>query len=218
MAENIFNETGVYVNPPSIPSFGNAGQVYNADIFGGFNITNEKVNPLFTFRRGEGSVPNSEALTNLREASKIGSTMEFVATHVGVRFVKFGASAALSTAEAQALKSLLGSSLIDLSYGSNETKIGEFSGLHFLSPVDAVVQAAEGTTTAAPIAMNAGATPTGWIKLTTPIQIQKNLNISGSVRFGSNVPAVLYDPNSTGKPQNIFGFVVMLYGTKIVDA
>jgi len=132
--------------------------------------------------------------------------------------VKFGAAAALSPEEVQAAKSLIGSALIDLSYGSNETKIGEFSGLHFLAPVDAVAAAAEGTTTATPIAMNAGATPTGWIKLTTPIQIQKNLNISGSVRFGSTVPAVLYDPNSVGTPQNIFGFVVMLYGTKIVDA
>ena len=218
MAENIFNETGVVVNPPSIPSFGNGGQIYNSDIFGGFNISDEKVNPLFTFRRGEGSVANSEDLTNLKEASKIGSTMEFVATHVGVRIVKFGAAAALSPEEVQAAKSLLGSALIDLAYGSNETKIGEFSGLHFLSPVDCVAAAAEGTTTATPIAMNAGATPTGWIKLSTPIQIQKNLNISGSVRFGSTVPAVLYDPASTGTPQNIFGFVVMLYGTKIVDA
>ena len=218
MAQDIFNETGVIVNPPSIPSFANSGQVYNADIFGGFNITDEKVNPLFTFRRGEGSVANSEALTNLKEAAKIGSTMEFVATHIGVRVVKFGADSPLSPEEVQAAKSLIASALIDLSYGSNETKIGEFSGLHFLSPVDFVAAAAEGSTTATPIAANAGATPTGWIKLTTPIQIQKNLNISGSVRFGSTVSPVLYDPNSIGTPQNIFGFVVMLYGTKIVDA
>ena len=212
MAQDIFNETGIVVNPPTIPSFGNGGQVYNADIFGGFNVSAERVNPVFQFRKGDGSVSNSDALTNLNEAGKIGSTMEFVATHVGVRVVKFGAGAALTAAEVQAVKSLIASSLIDIKYGSNETKVGEFSGLHFLAPVDFVAQAAEGSTTATPISQNAGATPTGWIKLTYPIQIQKNLNISGTVRFNSTVPSGLYSTPNT------FGFIVMLYGVKIVDA
>ena len=72
--ENILNNTGIIVNPADIPSFGNAGQVYNADIFGGFNVSSEKNNILFAFRRGDSGVTNSDALTNLTEAGKIGST------------------------------------------------------------------------------------------------------------------------------------------------
>lgn len=212
MANSIFDQTGVIVNPPEIASFANAGQVYNADIFGGFNISAEKVNPLFTFRKGDGAVANSDALTNLTEAGKIGSTMSFVVTHIGLRVVKFGEDAPLGPDEVQAAKSLIASALIDLKYGSNETKVGEFSGLHFLAPVDFVAEAAEGTTTATPIAANGGAAPSGWIKLTYPIQIQKNLNISGTVRFNSTVPTNLYDT------ANSFGFVIVMYGVKIVDA
>lgn len=207
MADSIFNSTGVIVNPPDIPSFGNAGQVYNADIFGGFNVSSEKNNILFNFRRGDSGVANSDALTNLTEDGKIGSTMSFVATHVGVRVVKFGANAALSFAEAQAAKSLIASALIEIKYGSNETKVGEFSGLHFSAPVDFVAEDASKTA-----AVQGGSgQAANWIRLSYPIQIQKNLNISGSVKFNTNVPASL-----TSTP-NSFGFIVMLYGVKIVE-
>lgn len=208
MSDSIFNNTGLIVNPPDIPSFGNAGQVYNADIFGGFNVSAEKNNILFDFNRNNPGVANAGSLTNLTEAGKIGSTMSFVATHVGVRVVKFGANAALSFAEAQAAKSLIQSALIEIKYGSNETKVGEFSGLHFAAPVDFV---AEDSAKTAAVQGGSGQAA-NWIKLSYPIQIEKNLNISGSVKFNATVPASLY---STA---NSFGFIVMLYGVKIVEA
>ena len=206
--ESILNNTGVIVNPPSVPSFGNAGQVYNADIFGGFNVSAERNNVVFNFRRGDSGVTNSEALTNLNEGGKIGSAMAFVATHVGVRVVKFGANAALSFAEAQAIKSLIASSLIEIKYGDNDTKVGEFSGLHFAAPVDFVAEDAAKT---AAVTGGSGQAA-NWIKLSYPIQIQKNLSISGSVKFNTAVPASLYSTPNT------FGFILMLYGVKVVEA
>jgi hypothetical protein len=55
-------------------------------------------------------------------------------------------------------------------------------------------------------------TGSNWIKLSEKIQIQKNLNISGTVKFGATVPTAL---TSTA---NSFAFIVMLYGIKRVDA
>lgn len=210
---DIWNEnTGVQVNPNEARSFAGSGQIYNADLFGGFNITAEKANPLFTFRRGDGSIDHSEMLTNLDEAGKIGSTMAFLVTHIGVRIVSLDSSTAITPAIAEALKFLLGSAQIEVAYGSNKTKVGEFAGLHFLAPVDYV--AADATNTAA--AANAGASGSSFIKLSQPIQIQKNLNISGTVRFGAAVPSILL-PASPSDPA-LFGFVVDLYGVKKVDA
>lgn len=207
MADSIFNSTGVIVNPPDIPSFGNAGQVYNADIFGGFNVSSEKNNILFAFRRGDSGVTNSTRHEPYGSRENRFHDV-FVATHVGVRVVKFGANAALSFAEAQAAKSLVASALIEIKYGSNETKVGEFSGLHFSAPVDFVAEDAAKTS-----AVQGGCgMAANWIKLSYPIQIEKNLNISGSVKFNTNVPASL-----TSTP-NSFGFIVMLYGVKVVEA
>ena len=211
---NVLANTGVMVNPPALESFANGGQVYNADLFGGFNVSAEKVNPLFTFRKGDGSVVNSEMLTNLEEAGKIGSTMAFLVTHVGLRVVCLDPEhGPLSPAEAAAVKSLLAMASVELSYGSNKTKVGEFTGLHCVAPVDFVTETAEGTTTSTAVAANAGNCGGNFIKLSENIQIEPNLNISGVVRF-AGVPTVLY----TSTNENKFGFVVDLYGVKIVAA
>ena len=217
---DIFDQTGIITNPPSIPSFGNGGQVYNADLFGGFNISAATENSVFDFRKGDGAVPFSRVLTNLEEAKKIGSTMEFVVTHVGIRVFKHvqagGTIAPYSPAEVQAMKSLINESLIEIKYGSNGTKVGEFSGQHFLSPVDVMTEAAEGTTTATPISQNAGNCGANYIKLLYPIQIEKNLQIDATVKFGADVPTDLYPATPTDPPT--FGFTVHLYGVKIVSA
>ena len=206
---DIWNQNaGVAINPDEITSFAGAGQMYNAVIFGGFNVSAERVNPLFTFRRGDGSVVNSELLTNLDEAAKIGSTMSFLATHVAFRVIPTAPTAALTPDTVEAMKHLLASAVIELNYGSNKTNIGEFSGLHSMAPVDFAAVESTGNSTAA----NAGMTGSNWIKLSEKIQIQKNLNISGTVKFGATVPTALTTV------ANSFAFIVMLYGIKRVDA
>ena len=76
---NITDPVLVAPGAPSIASFGAGGQMYNADIFGGFNISAQQVNPLFSFRSTDPGVTNAALLTNLTEAQKIGSTMDFKA-------------------------------------------------------------------------------------------------------------------------------------------
>lgn len=205
------NNTGVAVNPNDAVSFAGAGQIYNADLFGGLVITKEKVNSLFQFRKTDASRAFAEILTNLDEDGKIGSTMAFLVTHLGIRIFKLDGSV-WTPAEAAAVKHLLAASLVEVNYGANKTKVGEFSGQHFLAPVDFVV--ADNTATAA----NAGSAGSSFIKLSEKIQIQKNLQIGGSVRFAVDVPTILWSDDGGTTVKQKFGFTVHMYGVKKVDA
>ena len=54
MSNTFAANAGVAVNPPALQSFGPGGQIYNADLFGGFPIkTNKRENALFQFRKGD---------------------------------------------------------------------------------------------------------------------------------------------------------------------
>ena len=207
------NNTGVAVNPNEAVSFGGAGQIYNSDLFGGLVVSKERVNSLFQFRKTDASRLFAELLTNLDEDGKIGSTMAFLVTHLGVKIFKLDGSV-WTPDEAAAVKFLLASALIEVNYGANKTKVGEFSGQHFIAPVDFVL--ADDTATAA--AVNAGAAGSSYIKLSEKIQIQKNLQIGGSVRFGADVPTVLWSDDDGTTVKQKFGFTVHLYGVKKVDA
>jgi hypothetical protein len=153
-------------------------------------------------------VANAEQLTNLTEAQKIGSTMEFKAVQLGLRVVPLTSGAVLDPAVVEDMKSLLASAVVTLTYGSNETKIGEFSGLHLMAPVDYV--AADATNTCA--AQNGAINSQSWINLREPVSIQANLNIGGTVKFTRAVPASLYTV------ANSFGFVVIMSGLKVVKS
>lgn len=204
---NITDPVLVADGAPMMSSFGAGGQMYNADIFGGFNISATLVNPLFTFRSTDPGVTNAALLTNLTEANKIGSTMEFKAVGLGVRVIPTGDSL-LTPAQVAAMKSLLNSAVITLTYGSNETKIAEFTGMHLTAPVDYIA----GDTTNTCAAQNGAINSTAWIKLSCPVGIEANLNIGGTVRFTKAVPSVL-----TSTP-NSFAFVVVLTGLKVVKS
>lgn len=190
-----------------VESFGAGGQQYIADIWGGINVSAEQVNPLFSFRATDSNVANAAQLTNLTEAQKIGSTMAFKVVQLGLRVVSFK-GATLTLAEIAAMKDLLASAVVTLNYGSNETKIGEFTGLHLQAPVDVV--GGDATNTCA--VENGAINSTAWIKLRQPIGIMPNLNIGGTVKFTRPVPAGLY---STA---NSFGFIVIMSGLKIVKS
>lgn len=193
---------------PVLQSFGAGGQMYIADIWGGFNISAKTDNPLFNFRATDLSMPNAEQLTNLVEASKIGSTMEFKAVQLGLRVIPLTSGAVLDPAVVEDMKSLLASAVVTITYGSNNTRIGEFSGLHLMAPVDYV--AADATNNCA--AQNGAINNTSWINLPVPVCIQANLNIGGTVRFTRPVPASLYATD------NSFGFVVIMSGLKVVKS
>lgn len=192
-----------------VESFGAGGQQYIADIWGGINIKADQTNPLFSFRATDSNVPNAAQLTNLTEAQKIGSTMAFKAIQLGIRLVSFKADK-LTLEEAAALKDLLASAVVTLTYGSNETRIGEFTGMHLMAPIDIVASDSAETCAVA----NGGINSTAWIKLRQPIGIMPNLNIGGTVRFTRAVPSVLY----SGANENKFGFVVIMGGLKIVKS
>ena len=191
----------------AVESFGAGGQQYIADIWGGFNVGAEQNNPLFSFRATDSNVANASQLTNLTEAQKIGSTMAFKVVQLGLRVVSFKGET-LTLDEIAAMKDLLASAVVTLNYGSNETKIGEFTGLHLQAPIDVV--GGDATNTCA--VENGAINSTAWIKLRQPIGIMPNLNIGGTVKFTRTVPAGLYSTPNT------FGFIVIMSGLKIVKS
>lgn len=192
---------------PSISSFGAGGQMYIADMYTGFNITSERTNQLFAFPETDSSVANAEFLTNLTEARKIGSTMDFKATQIGLRVVPTGDSP-LTAAQVAAAKSLLASAKVKITLGSNQTIVGEFSGMHMLAPVDFLSL----ESSASSQQQNGAIGNTAWINLKEPIGIQANCNVGGSVRFSKAVPTAL---TATA---NSFAFIVVLAGLKVVKS
>lgn len=191
---------------PSIESFRSGGQMYMAEMWTGFNVSAETINPLFSITATDGGT-NSAQLTNLEERRKIGSTMAFRADRLGIRILNFG-TGVVTPAQVQEVKRLLASAKITLNLGSNETKVAEFSGLSLMEPVDFV--AADSTNTCAVGGGLGGGI--GWIKLQMPIEIEANCNIGGTVRFTRAVPTAL-----TSTP-NSFGFVIVLQGLKVVKS
>lgn len=194
----------VATTAPAIESFGPGGQMYMAEMWTGFNVSAETINPLFAITATDGGT-NSAQLTNLEERRKIGSTMAFRADRIGIRILNFG-TGAVTPAQVQEMKRLLASAKITLNVGSNETKIAEFSGMSVMEAIDFVAQDTNPST--------AGGLGGGiaWIKLQIPIEIQANCNVGGTVRFTRAVPAAL-----TSTP-NSFGFVVLLQGLKVVKS
>lgn len=197
----------VPTNAPAVRSFGAGGQMYVADLWTGFNVTADRDNELFAFARTDRNVANAKMLTNLTEPRKIGSTMTFKATQIGLRVIKTK-DAALTLAEVTAMKDLLNSAVIKINYGSNDTVIAEFTGMHLTNPVDFITGDSTNTCESASGAIN----PAGFIRLPEPIGMQDNVNIGGSVHFGRAVPSGLYSTANT------FAFVVILSGLKVVKS
>lgn len=197
----------VPTSAPSIVSFGAGGQMYVAEMYTGFNVSAERTNQLFAFPETDSSVPNAEFLTNLTEARKIGSTMDFKALQLGLRVVPTG-DAPLTAAQVAAAKSLLASAKVKITLGSNQTIVGEFTGMHLLAPVDFLSL----ESSASSQQTNGAIGNTAWINLKEPIGIQANCNIGGSVRFSKAVPTAL-----TSTP-NSFAFIVVLAGLKVVKS
>ena len=193
--------------PNNVRSFGPGGQIYSAEIYGGFNVSANTENEVFTFRRDDSSVPNAKFLTNLEQAGRLGSTEEFLVTHVGLRVVKFSGAAALTSAEEAAMKNLLASAYVVIGLGADAQKIGQFSGLHVMAPVDGAASDVSTVTASHEVG---GAAANAFIRLRMPIPMQRNVEVRGKVKLAKAPETVL---TSTA---NTFGFVVILYGVKVV--
>lgn len=193
--------------PNNVRSFGPGGQIYSAEIYGGVNVSANTETNIFTFRRDDGSVPNAKFLTNLEQAGRLGSNEEFLVTHVGFRVVKFSGAAALTSAEEAAMKNLLASAYIEIGLGADNQKIGQFSGLHVMAPVDGASSDVSTVTASHEIG---GAVASNFIRLRMPIPMQRNVEVRGKLHLAQAPATVL---TSTA---NTFGFVVILYGVKVV--
>lgn len=207
MAQRIWGNTNPAA-PASIVSFGPGGQGYIYDMETGFMVSSERTNPIFDFSSTDKSVANAEFLTNLVEARKIGSTMAVDAVQLGFRVSKIDGTAC-SPAELAAMKALLASARVKLTYGSNDTVVGEFAGQHIMAPVDNLCA----DTTATSMSQAGGMNCASWINLPVSIPMQPNVNIGGSVRFTLPVPSALI-PGEGEEPK--FAFKVILAGYKQV--
>lgn len=207
MAQRIWGNTNP-ATPASIVSFGPGGQGYIYDMETGFMVSSERTNPIFDFSSTDKSVANAEFLTNLTEAKKIGSTMAVDVVQLGFRVSKIDGTAC-SPAEVAAMKALLSSARVKLTYGSNDTVVGEFAGQHIMAPVDNLCS----DNTATAMSQAGGINCVSWINLPVSIPMQPNVNIGGSVRFTLPVPSALL-PGEDKKPK--FAFKVILAGYKQV--
>lgn len=193
--------------PNNVRSFGPGGQIYSAEIYGGVNVSANTEANIFTFRRDDGSVPNAKFLTNLEQAGRLGSNEEFLVTHVGFRVVKFSGAAALTSAEEAAMKNLLASAYIEIGLGADNQKIGQFSGLHVMAPVDGAASDVSTVTASHTIG---GAVASNFIRLRMPIPMQRNVEVRGKLHL-AQAPATALTSTA-----NTFGFIVILYGVKVV--
>lgn len=187
---------------PVVKSFGKGGQSYIANLYAGFVISAEQINELFSFTQNDTSVNFARVLTNLVEARKIGSTMSFTAGQMTIRAFKLGNTVATAQ-ELHDLKKLLASSRVEVNVGSNETKIAEFTGAHFMNIQDTVAAAGAGA-----LVSEGTQNASGWCALPLPIALQPAVNIGGSVRFGIPVPASLRAADEE------WAFLVVLAGEK----
>ena len=200
---------------PEIESFGAGGQMYMASIWGGENVRNERIMPLFAFSANDTNHENAAQLTNLMEARKVGSTMAFRATRLGFRFLWLD-STAPTPQQVEEAKQLLASAIITLTVGNNETKVAEFSGLDLMQPIYVAGETAEGSTTATSAFAAGLGGGIGWIPLTIPIEIQANVNIGGTIKFTRPIPSNI-KPASDSDPA-LCAFAVILQGLKVVKS
>lgn len=142
----------INVNPqqaPEVSSFGPGGQYYGASIFGGFIL--EAAKTVFEFFNiSEASGPWAKVLTNLKEAGKIGSSMNFTSVMYVPRLVKVTGDS-MTAAEAAAATLFMASSRVELYIGSNDTKVAEYDLCQFLNVISGPIEGAAGITASLPI-------------------------------------------------------------------
>lgn len=189
MAEQV---QSVPMSPAVVASFGPGGQSYIANLFSGFILKSDKQYPLFQFAQNDNAVPFASVLTNLREAGRIGSTMNFTALQIGWRVVKLG-DAMPTQQEIHDIKRVLFASNIQVTIGSNETRIAEFVGSHLLNVEEF---ASETVTVNGHGGQSSPVSTSAWVNLIQPIPLQNNIELGGKVTCNlTAIPPALITAN-----------------------
>lgn len=194
--------------PREVRSFSpNGGQSYGANLFGGFLLlAGAREYTFFDISEASAGV-YSRFLTNLKEANKIGSSMNYVAVQFAPRIMKLDGTA-ITADEMAALVLFLAGSRIELYIGSNDTRVAEYDGSHFLNIISGAVVDAGGVSTATPI------NQTSWVSLPQELLqgLEPNCQILGRVycNVPGGTPAALSGVG--GAP--LFAFKWLLAGAK----
>lgn len=194
--------------PRQVSSFSpSGGQSYGANLFGGFILVAGAREYQFFDISEATPGPFSRLLTNLKEANKIGSSMNFVAVQFGPRLFKLDGTA-MTADELAALTLFLAGSRIELFIGSNDTKVAEYDGAHFLNVISGPVVDAGGVTASMPV------NQASWVTLPQELLqgLEPNCQILGKVycNVPNGTPAALAGP--AGEP--LFAFKWELAGAK----
>lgn len=188
--------------PQKVSTFGPGGQVYAANLFGGFKLVSGQKQYDFFGISMNSDDPYAKVLTNLSEAGKIGNSMAFTGRMYGIRFVKIDGTL-VTTEEAAAMVQFLASSRLEFYVGSNKTKVLELGLTHFLNTVSMASE--DANTVSLPVNMAA------WLNLpgSTVQGLEPNTEISGSVfmNFPTGTSALL-GANNDGTPKFIMQFII----------
>lgn len=187
--------------PAKVRSFGPGGQIYAANLVGGFKLKTG----LSTFNFFDISESNPDpwapVLTNLKEAQKIGNSMTFLGKQYAFRIAKVDGTITSAAEVADLIKFMMGSRL-ELYIGSNQTKISELDLAHFLSVANFATDSAS-----VDLPINTAA----WVSLAGVLQqpLEPNTEISGKVfcNLPTGCPASLGLAVS-GEPKFIFKFIM----------
>lgn len=127
-------------------------------------------------------------LTNMREAARIGSTMNFTAMQMGLRAVKLGDTPPTNQ-EIHDIKRFMASQNVEITVGSNTTRVAEFTGAHLLN----VMEFSSATTLADTYGgQSSPVNQMAWINLPEPIGMETNVEIGGQMKCNlTAVPASL---------------------------
>ena len=185
-----------------VSTFGPGGQVYAASLVGGIKLKSGIKSYTFFDIAESSNDPWAKVLTNLKEAGKIGNSMNYIGKQYALRFSKVDGSVTTAAEQAALIEFIMGSR-VELYVGSNQTKVSEIDCSHFLNVVNSVSIDANSATL--PINQSA------WMALPGQMQqgLTRNTEISGALfcNLPTGTPAAL-DMLDAVNPKFICKFVI----------
>ena len=185
-----------------VSTFGPGGQVYAASLVGGIKLKSGIKSYTFFDIAESSNDPWAKVLTNLKEAGKIGNSMNYIGKQYALRFAKVDGSVCTAAEQAALIEFIMGSR-VELYVGSNQTKVSEIDCSHFLNVVNSV--STDANSVSLPINQSA------WMALPGQMQqgLTRNTEISGALfcNLPTGTPAAL-DMVDAVNPKFICKFVI----------
>ena len=185
-----------------VSTFGPGGQVYAASLVGGIKLKSGIKSYTFFDIAESSNDPWAKVLTNLKEAGKIGNSMNYIGKQYALRFAKVDGTAVTALEQAALIEFIMGSR-VELYVGSNQTKVSEIDCSHFLNVVNSV--STDANSVSLPINQSA------WMALPGQMQqgLTRNTEISGALfcNLPTGTPAAL-DMVDAVNPKFICKFVI----------